>query len=287
MNNAGETIRRLEALIGREGVAEDYARLRIALLRVQAEVLAELLAAGAADMQVRGGVKAAEAPAVIDPETLPVDLPLARRLLDATIQIVAEHGSAGDRLRRLQAMMAEEPGLLEELIRRAALAGDGGRAVSPEIPAELLLFVARIVAAPFVTAAAVRIEQSETQPPGSDGYCPLCGSPPGLAELRAGDGGRVLLCSLCGHRFEFGRLVCPFCGVDDQSALGTLTVDAEQARWIETCDRCRHYLKTIDGRRLPEGRQPVPLVEEVARMYLDLLAEREGFHRGAPLAALR
>jgi len=253
----------------------------------QAEVLAELLAAGAEDIQVAGGGRDENAAVAIPPETLPLDLTLARRLFTATIEIVAKHGSAGGQLRRLRSLTENKPGLIEELIRRAALAGDGGYVASLKVPAELLLFVARIVAAPFVTAAAIRIEQSGAQPPGSDGYCPLCGSPPSLAELRAGDGSRVLHCSLCGHRFEFARLVCPFCGVDDQSALGTLTVDAEQARWIETCDRCRHYLKTIDGRRLPEVQQPIPLVEEVARMYLDLLAEREGFHRSAPLAALR
>jgi len=287
MNDAGETIRRLEALIGRKGVAEDYARLRIALLRVQAEVLAELLAAGGEAIESAGGGEDENTALAIPPETVPLDLPLARRLFTATVEIVAKHGSAGGQLRRLRSAAQKEPGLIEELIRRAALAGDGGYVASLEVPAELLLFVARIVAAPFVTAAAVRIEQSGAEPPGSDGYCPLCGSPPGLAELRAEDGGRVLHCSLCGHRWQFARLVCPICGAKDQSALGTLRVDAEQARWIETCDRCRHYLKTIDGRRLPEGEELVPLVEEVARMYLDLLAEREGFHRGAPLAALR
>ena len=47
------------------------------------------------------------------------------------------------------------------------------------------------------------------------------------------------------------------------------------------------YLKTVDERKLPEEQAVVPLAETTATLYLDLIAEKEGYLRGVPYAALR
>jgi FdhE protein len=219
------------------------------------------------------------------------DPAVARRLFDAVDEVLRNCGEAGVELSRLRAAIDDQPAVLEELMTRAAfdpdqeyLASLAGRL---ELPAGLLLLVGRVLAAPFVTRAAGRIEQPDASQVVSDGYCPVCDSPPGLAQLRADDGKRVLHCSLCGHAWPFGRLVCPFCGSGEQAALGKLTVEGEDARWIEACRHCKQYLKTVDQRRLPPGQEVLPLVEEVAGLYLDLLAEKEGYRSDVPYAAVQ
>jgi formate dehydrogenase maturation protein FdhE len=73
--------------------------------------------------------------------------------------------------------------------------------------------------------------------------------------------------------------MCVACGTRDQTRLGTLYVQETDARWVETCDACGSYLKTVDERRLPVGDAPVPGAEQVASLYLDLMAEDAGYVR--------
>jgi FdhE protein len=110
----------------------------------------------------------------------------------------------------------------------------------------------------------------------------MCGSAPSFARLRREDGRRILVCSLCGRSWESPRLLCPLCGIDDPEALSLLRPPEDAARWVEACEGCRGYVKTVDERRLPLGETIIPVVEEAATLHLDLLAEREGYIRRVP-----
>ena len=68
----------------------------------------------------------------------------------------------------------------------------------------------------------------------------------------------------------------------DRESLGVLRLDDADPRWVETCERCKGYIKTVDERKLPEGETVFPVVEEAATLHLDLLAEREGYIRRVP-----
>ena len=142
-----------------------------------------------------------------------------------------------------------------------------------------------MLAAPFVAEAVDRLNKRRPAAPEPSGCCPFCGSPPGLAQLERQEGKRILFCSLCGQSWEFARLKCPFCG--SQEKLGTLFLDQTDPRSIETCDQCKSYLKTVDGRKLPEAEVVVPLVETTATVHLDMIAEKQGYARGLPYGALR
>ena len=284
MNDTAETIGRLEALIGSEGVSEDHVRLRIGLLRAQAEASRALAALPRVPILAK---EKGKGPA-LHPEMIPLDAAIAGRLFAAVLDVLGTYGDADIGLTWLQSSLEEELGLGAELIRRIGLeanaeylAATAGRL---EIGAELLFFLARILAAPFARHAAGRLREYEVRLPESDGCCPICGSAPALAELRGQQGVRMLHCSLCGHAWQFARLVCPFCGGESQSALHQLLIDDDNIRWIETCKQCKHYLKTIDGRQLPQDERVVPLVESVAGLYLDMIAEREGYE-GPPSVA--
>ncbi len=288
-----ETIRHLEALIGQPGVSEDYVRLRIGLLKAQAAALAELGGEPLPDIPLTQPLPQGERSSggTLRPEMVRFDPAVARRLFDAVDEVFRSCGHPGMELSKLRSAVDEEPAVLQEMMTRAAFEPDqeclGSLAGRLEVPAGLVLLVGRVLAAPFVTGAAARIEQPEAAAMVSDGYCPVCDSPPGLAQLRADDGKRVLHCSLCGHAWEFPRLACPFCGSGDQAVLGKLMVEGEETRWIEACRHCKQYLKTVDQRRLGQGQEVIPLAEEVAGLYLDLLAEKEGYRPNLPYAAVQ
>jgi FdhE protein len=110
-----------------------------------------------------------------------------------------------------------------------------------------------------------------------EGYCPICGSRAGMAELSGEEGKRYLSCSACSFSWPFKRLQCPYCGNDNVEKLSYFTA-GEGATRVDTCTACSRYIKTRDSRK---GNSGVPLdVEDLLTMHLDLLAAREGFERG-------
>lgn len=281
-------VERLEALCGCESAAEDYVRFRIELLKAQAAVR-EGLARSAPPAQASDAAQEGKTHA-LGADDVPFDSALLAGLLKDLAAALRGRGHRGGDPARLSAAAAAEPALLEELARRAAFAPDeaflnslsGRLAMSPEA----LLFLGRVLAAPFVAEAVRRLKEGVgTALPESSGCCPYCGSPPGLCKLRREDGRRILFCSLCGESWEFARMACPFCG--NGRALGVLSPGSDEGRWIETCEHCRGYLKTLDERKLPADETLVPLVEAVATLYLDLIAEKEGYAGGPPYSALR
>ena len=223
---------------------------------------------------------------------MPFDRGLLEGLFQNVLAALRKRDQPTQDVVRLSRAVAESPELLERLVPKASFGPDkeclAALAGRLEIASELLLFIGRVLSAPFVTDAVRRLRQSSLEVPKASGSCPWCGSLPGLAKLKrkAGEEGkRILFCSLCGESWDVARLACPFCG--NQEALGLLSVEGTGPHAIETCDQCRGYLKTVDERKLPEEQTVVPLVETTGTLYLDLIAETQGYARGLPYAALR
>ena len=112
------------------------------------------------------------------------------------------------------------------------------------------------------------------------GYCPICGSPPGLSCLE-GDGQRFLFCSFCWHKWPLQRAMCPFCGNRDQEHRLFLYSDEEPEYRVDACASCRKYIKTVDTRVL--GRRSYPPLEQIASLHLDIKAAEEGYAAGIPI----
>jgi len=104
------------------------------------------------------------------------------------------------------------------------------------------------------------------------GHCPVCGSAPKLADLSGEGGKRSLHCSLCETVWTYPRLQCPFCENDNRKDLSYLRAENEEGLRVDLCNRCGHYLKTIDLREL-SGPVIVPL-DDVATWHLDLVAQK-------------
>jgi FdhE protein len=110
--------------------------------------------------------------------------------------------------------------------------------------------------------------------------CPFCGGAPQLSILHTtGElegGGRRLLCATCLETWPFRRVVCPFCGEEDDRKLGYFHTPAFDHLRVDGCERCRHYLKTVDLTRLGLA---VPIVDEVAGASLDVWAGDHGYEK--------
>ncbi len=269
----------LGALVGRDEVSEDYVRFRMALLEAQVAVAERL----------EGARQGATPPTpLIGPEAVPWDDAMLGRLLAAFRGALQEGKGQSDDLRRLTTATDENRRLPRQLARAAAFGPDEVRletcSAQLAIGIEALVFFGRLLAAPFV-AEAVGRSGASTANVDCGGHCPWCGSVPGLARLRRETGKRVLSCSLCGADWEFARLTCPFCEAEEN--LSVLSLQDAAPYTIETCGRCRGYLKTVDLRKLPDDRPVASLVYACATLHLDMIAEAEGCRRGLPYAALR
>ena len=117
--------------------------------------------------------------------------------------------------------------------------------------------------------------------PWGKGYCPICGSPPGLSMFQ-GEGERFLFCGFCEHKWLSRRLYCPFCDNTDSKTLNYLYSEEEKEYRIDLCDKCKKYIKTIDTRKTE--RIIYPALEQVATLHLDIKAKELKFKSGIDFA---
>lgn len=150
--------------------------------------------------------------------------------------------------------------------------------VAPAILAYLL-----DVTLSFALHEAVEAEQLQGDVDWHEGVCPVCGGLPSVAELAGEEGARRLHCGSCGTSWVFPRQTCPFCGNQEKREKEYFTAGDERGYRVDLCRACNCYLKTVDGRELGAG---LPMdIEDVVTLYLDILAQKEGFSQGKqPLA---
>lgn len=110
------------------------------------------------------------------------------------------------------------------------------------------------------------------------GYCPICGQLPAMGQLVtvAQDQGREreLICGCCQMRWQYRRIGCPYCDNQEQEALKIIEVAEEADLRIDTCDKCKSYLKIYTG----EGNRQVALADW-SSLHLDLIGEKNGYKR--------
>ena len=130
----------------------------------------------------------------------------------------------------------------------------------------------------LLSAAAVPVDR-----PRKDGRCPVCSGPPALSVRRASPesdaGRRFLLCAHCGGEWPFGRIRCPSCFDEDPDRLPTFQTEKHPGVRVEACEACRRYLKSID---LTRDARPLPEVDDLLSVVLDLWAQEEGYTRIEP-----
>ena len=116
-----------------------------------------------------------------------------------------------------------------------------------------------------------------------EGHCPFCGGRP-IVSFRRSDpeshgAARFLVCGLCGTEWPVLRILCPSCGEADPAKLPAFGSDQHAGVRIEACETCRRYLKSVD---LTIDARPIPEVDDLVSIAMDLWAMGEGFERVEP-----
>ncbi len=208
---------------------------------------------------------------------------LWRRLWDVAAQgnvdDVARQRSAGlspsfDLLSLVEASITADSRRLEEICIEAGL--DVG----------LLATMAHFASLPILLACGRKAAAVVSAVEWQAGYCPVCTAWPVLSEIRGLERERWLRCGRCATAWPFRQLVCVFCGNPHHRTQGYLAGEKErEARRVETCDRCRGYLKAMTtlGPLSPAD----VLAHDLSTVELDLAAIDQGYARaeacGSPL----
>lgn len=148
-----------------------------------------------------------------------------------------------------------------------------------EITQDLLVFIALSIAKPFFEAVAEKLRDKVDNDQWLRNYCPVCGSSAQISKLEKEEGKRFLYCLLCSTEWRFMRLKCSFCGNEQASGMKFLEEEGGPYR-IDLCGQCRRYIKTFNEKKAGGStKEVIPFVEDLATMYLDILAEKEGYER--------
>ncbi len=119
--------------------------------------------------------------------------------------------------------------------------------------------------------------------PRHEGHCPVCGNAAVVSVRRevpeSGGAARSLACALCGTEWPFPRIRCAACHEEDPAKLPSFRTQAHPAVRIEACETCRSYVKSLD---LTLDARPVPEVDDLASLAMDLWAVEEGWARLEP-----
>jgi FdhE protein len=75
------------------------------------------------------------------------------------------------------------------------------------------------------------------------------------------------------------RIRCPCCGEANPDKLPHFAADRYPAVRIEACDSCKRYVKSLD---LTLDARPIPEVDELLSLGLDLWAVEQGYSRIEP-----
>jgi len=157
---------------------------------------------------------------------------------------------------------------------RLLLYWDGGREAAGD-------YLSRALLRPYVeTLARAGVMPGRRHP---EGHCPSCGGRP-IVSFRRSDpdthgAARFLVCGLCGTEWPVNRIRCPSCGEEDPSKLPTFQSETLPGTRIEVCDVCRRYVKSID---LTVDGRPIPEVDDLASIAMDLWAIEQGYERIEP-----
>jgi hypothetical protein len=181
----------------------------------------------------------------------------------------------------LQIRQAVEQQQLDLLLIWSALAANDLPSIElaareQQLDAELLRTLAQTSLKPAFRVWAQHLKSQVDLAPWQRGACPCCGSSPVLAEIQGKEGARHLRCGMCGSNWPYPRLKCAHCGNSNYKSLGYITVEGEEEKYsVQTCEQCHNYIKVI----VTFEPTPVDLlpVEDLATLYLDLIAQERGF----------
>jgi len=225
-------------------------------------------------------VKIKEGFPLIEKRDLTLDVPSATRLFRRLCKVLSRNKKASRDAERINKALRSKDIDLAELFKQACAENEDYIAeVSKKLRLKdgLLSFLARNSIKPIFEAYANELKGYVDQEMWWRGYCPICGSEPVIAKLKE-QGEMFLFCSSCSYEWRFKRLKCPFCENEEQKGHRYLYTEKEGRGYrVDVCEKCKRYIKTLDTKEL--GEEVIPLIEDIGTLYLDILAQDEGYTR--------
>ena len=215
---------------------------------------------------------------LIRKEDLPLDVEASIRLFHTLCQI----GKTAN------PHMAEQVEKIEEVLNDSkmdlakVLTGRGKEQLSDHIDAhrdvdkQILSFLIQNSIRSSIEAGVEQLRGELDPETWRKSHCPVCGSLPSLNLLKGPEGKRYSLCSYCGYEWSIDRLSCAVCANKEQQFLSFFCGEGEESYRIDLCDKCHHYIKTIDYRTLEPSD---PCLEDLATLHLDVVAAKQGYRR--------
>lgn len=231
-----------------------------------------------------GAVKRREKLPLVDVSDFSLDLRSARNLLVQICAIIQTQnvemtGAANAIIRSLDKEI--EPHVFFGSLLKGDDAYFDKTAAALQTDKKALAFVAYNSLKPSVTLCAEQLSRYLEDLAGWEkGYCPVCGTFPGLAVLDH-DGRRLLHCRFCWTTWPAKRVFCPFCEKSGGNNLHSLYSEQEKDLRVDVCDDCKKYLKTVDTRAAE--RIIYPPLEQIASLHLDIIARQRGYDSGMEL----
>ena len=144
------------------------------------------------------------------------------------------------------------------------------------ISRQILELVSELIAAPYLELSAEYFTKKLSKYHWREPFCPVCGNLPSMAKINEQDQVKTLWCRFCDTTWTFFDKVCPYCMNAEVESQKFIFISNGKPLRIEACDRCKNYLKIIDG-RIAMGEINFSVVN-IATFYLDLLAKSHGYN---------
>jgi len=157
---------------------------------------------------------------------------------------------------------------------------DALQKLAKSVPMEssTMTLISRELVKPIFHSLADHAKKSISFENWTEGYCPICGNLPNFARFsKEEEGKRYLWCERCEIEWGFQRVCCPFCKNTDHAKLKFLTTNHREELRIDVCENCKGYIKTFDERKLEEEGEIIYFKENVASLFLDMVAEEKGY----------
>ena len=216
-------------------------------------------------------------PPLLDGSSVVVADSAARDLLTRLIRTAASSGTA--KMATLEAALRSDIDVAG--LFAASVCQDRDRvsetAAVCRADAEALQAVVALLAIPFLQACNRRWASPLTES-FTEGFCPICGSWPTLAEMRGIERSRYLRCGRCGSEWHSQILHCAYCGTTNHEHLASLVPEtAASGGAIEACRRCHSYLKVFTKL---QGSPPAEvMLHDLATVDFDVAALEQGYTR--------
>ena len=169
--------------------------------------------------------------------------------LDLFVLFKASLEQNGEQIKRLAARLCTDPEAFE--------------AVSALLPVPLLQACNRRWARPAATWM--------------EGFCPVCGAWPALAEMRGIERSRYFRCGRCGAEWQTRVLLCPYCDNTDHEQQRSLVLEGDSKLTIDACKRCLGYVKNFTT--LQGSPAAKIMLDDLASVEMDLAAAEQGYRR--------